>query len=669
MNRTLKKIATALAVVLLLILVYYAYDLFRDKSREEKLATIIHREDRRELSRTLTNFLEDKNPDIRARAALAVGRIGGEKAAGRLFEMLTDESIDVAATAAFGIGISGHKALAARLAEEANRLPAAVAARAVVAAGRLSDSTQLETNLKLSSYTLHPSPDVREAACYAVYYANAKPEARVVASLRETESDSLVRIAALFTLARLGANEGTPLFIEYLADPDPYARALAVRGLAKSTAPEALHYLQIALNDDNPHVAAQAVASIRTRNTIDAAGHLAGKLTQTKNENLQMEILTTLQGLKAPHAIDQARSIFLGSPSVAVVAASIKYIAAIEQDRAIATLDSLAVDTLYPRIRAATAEAYGIIGGDGIIPRLSVMLADEDPLVRYAAFTALGSVDSGNVDFFIRKALADPDYVVVSYAIDQIKEKKKRDYLPALLALMKQGNKIEDDLRRGILDAAAAFLDTLQRDSIAHEILLAGALDPSYTVRKDAAAVYQDKLNETRHEIIRQPVTRISPSKLSNSFKKYAAENPRATVVTSKGQLEIELLLETAPLTVLNFMELAEDGFYDGLIFHRVVPNFVIQGGDPRGDGWGGPGYSIRCEYSPEPYQRGTVGIATSGKDTGGSQFFITHSPQPHLYGRYTVFGEVTAGIEVIDEIVVGDVIEKVIIQEIHDET
>ncbi|MGH8015092.1 MAG: peptidylprolyl isomerase, partial [Candidatus Zixiibacteriota bacterium] len=118
------------------------------------------------------------------------------------------------------------------------------------------------------------------------------------------------------------------------------------------------------------------------------------------------------------------------------------------------------------------------------------------------------------------------------------------------------------------------------------------------------------------------------------------------------------------PLTVLNFMQQAKDGFYDGLRFHRVVPNFVAQGGDPRGDGWGGPNYFIRCEYTDLPYKRGTVGIATSGKDTGGSQFFITLSPQPHLEARYSVFGQVVSGMKFVDDIVIGDTIDKVEIQE-----
>ena len=104
----------------------------------------------------------------------------------------------------------------------------------------------------------------------------------------------------------------------------------------------------------------------------------------------------------------------------------------------------------------------------------------------------------------------------------------------------------------------------------------------------------------------------------------------------------------------------ARKGYFDGLTFHRVVPNFVVQGGDPRGDGDGGPGYTIRDERNQEPYLRGTLGMALAWRDTGGSQFFLTHSPQPHLDARYTVFGRVVAGVEIIDNLTQWDVIKRV---------
>ena len=115
-----------------------------------------------------------------------------------------------------------------------------------------------------------------------------------------------------------------------------------------------------------------------------------------------------------------------------------------------------------------------------------------------------------------------------------------------------------------------------------------------------------------------------------------------------------------APLKDDNFISLVRKGFFRNLTFHRVVPDFVIQGGDPRGDGEGGPGYTVRDEISQRPYLRGTVGIALDWPDTGGSQFFITHSPQPHLDAKYTVFGRVVEGMEVVDKIQQWDVIRRV---------
>ncbi len=126
-------------------------------------------------------------------------------------------------------------------------------------------------------------------------------------------------------------------------------------------------------------------------------------------------------------------------------------------------------------------------------------------------------------------------------------------------------------------------------------------------------------------------------------------------LLTTKGSIQIRLFPEYAPLTVKNFIYLAERGFYKNIYFHRVVPDFVVQAGDPTGTGWGGPGYLIPSEHSPKPFVRGSVGMATAGFDTGGSQFFICYSDQPHLNGNYTVFGKVINGMSVVDQIEVGD--------------
>jgi peptidyl-prolyl cis-trans isomerase B (cyclophilin B) len=134
------------------------------------------------------------------------------------------------------------------------------------------------------------------------------------------------------------------------------------------------------------------------------------------------------------------------------------------------------------------------------------------------------------------------------------------------------------------------------------------------------------------------------------------------TMETTAGTIEIELYPQHAPMTVNNFVFLANEGFYDGIVFHRVIANFMVQGGDPTGTGSGGPGYKFKDETlgNPLKHERGVLSMANAGPNTNGSQFFITHAPQPHLNGKHTVFGKVTSGLEVVDKIKQGDKMVKV---------
>ena len=136
--------------------------------------------------------------------------------------------------------------------------------------------------------------------------------------------------------------------------------------------------------------------------------------------------------------------------------------------------------------------------------------------------------------------------------------------------------------------------------------------------------------------------------------------SPHVFIDTDRGTIQFELAVNEAPLTADNFMRLARSGFYNGLLVHRVVPNYVVQTGDPRSDSEGGPGYTIRDELSPMPYLRGTVGMALDWADTGGSQFFITTTPQPQLDGRYPAFGRVIGGMDIVDQLQPGDVIRQI---------
>ena len=145
-----------------------------------------------------------------------------------------------------------------------------------------------------------------------------------------------------------------------------------------------------------------------------------------------------------------------------------------------------------------------------------------------------------------------------------------------------------------------------------------------------------------------------------------AKKSYSATIVTNRGTIEVAMSAQYAPKTVNNFVFLARDGFYDGVSFHRVESNFMIQGGDPTGSGSGGPGYRFEDETRGNPlkHETGVISMANAGPNTNGSQFFITHSPQPHLNGMHTVFGKVVQGMEVVNAIRQGDVMTRVTITE-----
>lgn len=141
--------------------------------------------------------------------------------------------------------------------------------------------------------------------------------------------------------------------------------------------------------------------------------------------------------------------------------------------------------------------------------------------------------------------------------------------------------------------------------------------------------------------------------------KKYTA-----LIKTAKGDLALELYPQDAPVTVNNFVSLARKGFYNGLTFHRIIPDFMAQGGDPSGNGTGGPGYKFQDEFSSRTHQAGSLSMANSGPNTNGSQFFICYAPQPHLNGKHTVFGQLTQGMDVLKKLVNGDKMNEVVITE-----
>jgi len=175
--------------------------------------------------------------------------------------------------------------------------------------------------------------------------------------------------------------------------------------------------------------------------------------------------------------------------------------------------------------------------------------------------------------------------------------------------------------------------------------LVEALTDPEVSVRAVALPGLSRVLTDSAQLSPRDVVSRIRP----------LLGDAEVTIETQRGPVVVELLPVEAPLTVAAFLSLVDRRYFDGSTWHRVVPNFVVQDGDPRGDGWGGPGFALRDEVNPMRYETGTVGMALSGPDTGGSQFFITHSREPRPDGTYTVFGWVVAGLGALDAIGQGE--------------
>jgi len=654
-------IASLLLIIILGVISIFYFDLLNLKySKEAVLASIVSAEDTRRVTGKFNEYLSDPDPEIRRRAALAVGRIGDNKAASALFKLLEDSVAEVAETAAFSIGLTGERKFLSEILDLCADYQPELLAVCIQSVGRLSDSSMTDSNELLASYLTHVDHRVREQAAYAVWRAGYKDAEGYLVDLCRNDPVRPVRIAALYALVRMKAAGPVELYADWIPDSDPYVRMLALRGMALSGPDGGISIIASGLNDRDNDVVAQAVISLGEIGSDKAIDRLVSRYAVEEDEKLKVLLLETFARLETAGAVEYAHDDINEETSSNIKAAAVGYLAKIEKREIIPLIDSLA-DLNDAYLDTKLAAALGEIGGEVVKPRLAAFFNDSAAAVRAAAFEALCEADVGNVDYYLRTALADEDMLLRASAVEKIGELKKYDYLGQLMSIMKLREKADVDVKRAIVETAAKFLEN-DADSLVEDILYHALLDEEYIVSRDAAAVYKDKLGVDKSAFVAFPSGYIGTRKIKSLFSKYR-DNPTATIVTRHGDILIELFFDTAPLTVNSFISLAREGFFDGLNFHRVVPAFVVQGGDPRGDGWGGPGYSLRCEYSNLTFKRGAVGMAHSGRDTGGSQFFITLMPQTHLDARYTLFGQVISGMQAVDQIVRGDIIERVDIE------
>ncbi|HEX6186798.1 MAG TPA: peptidylprolyl isomerase [Pyrinomonadaceae bacterium] len=686
------------------------------------LAQIIRAEDTRRWDGDLEKLIAHEDPKVRKRAVLAAGRIGNEGAVPLLAErVLTDRDLDVRQMAAFALGEieSGGGAYALTEVLKVRGLetaPALVRARAVEALGKIiaavaspgaavkPDDDWLDIARAAIVNTLRFEVDRRTQsdrltvllALTAVLRARPDGAGKLVAQCLD-HADSRIVADALNTLARLRLKEGNDKARELLKHNDPIVRANAARVLGATEDKQAYDLLlDRALHDADSRVGISAIrslASLKDQRAVqpliergrDALKLLEGRQTfpiEPRNELL--EIATTIgvlmkdsrsadaiQFLRAVRAAVEARSpevevamaridpemyvteeLRFGVLSFRTLAAGLQEIATIKKDHPAVDRSAQFIPSWLHDVILCKLEGMGLRQSP---VRRCVKDVELSPLLQaYAAFKP------ADLEPVLRDHLRHNDVIVRATAAELLGEQppsqvNTRTLIQALPRAMRDADN----------DAALAILGALakQKNQAANDAIKTALESKDHLLRRRAVSLLKANNVGDFSNRIGTVQTRNTEADYRRAMARIG-KKPTATVVTSKGSFTIEFLPEEATLNVDNFLQLAKRGYFNGQTVPRVVPNFVVQAGDPRGDQNGGPGYTIRCEINEVPYERASVGMALSGKDTGGSQWFVTHSPQPHLDGGYTVFGRVIRGMEVVDRIARGDRIVRVIVNE-----
>jgi len=624
----------------------------------------------------LMRLVDDPDAQVRRAAALAIGRVGLPEGVPALVRALADPEGEVRQMAAFALGLIGDPAglepLKQALATDGDPR---VRGRAAEALGRAGDATAAPAIGQMvhdyvqqgvvgaidaddETYPMAPPVEAIRLGVFAL--ARLKAYEPLASATLGSDGLPVTRWWPLaFAYQRVGDPSALTILMHLAAGAGVYTKAFAARGLGEAGDPEAVRILTPLLDVDrqDPRV---VVAAIRALARIggDAPPPLVDLLLRPDlDSNVRLEVVDALGRMHAPQAVDAVMD-FIADPWPAMRAAAIQALSRMDRDSLVLVLSSLPPDPHWS-VRAAVATALGQLDYQTAAPRLDELLADEDRRVVPAALTTLVRLKAPSAEAVLRQHLGDDDAVIRMTAAREIAALEPAWGAAALADAYRSWR---GDATYGPRAAALAGL-VAYGASAAVPVLTEALADPAWAVRLRAAELLRtlDPTAAPANEI--RPVPDVAPPGLESYDDPSLVDPPYAPqlyIETDKGTIQIELSVRDAPITSRALAELARRGFYTGLNVHRVVPNFVVQIGDPRGDGEGGPGFTLRDEINERPYLRGTVGMALDWADTGGSQFFITHSPQPHLDGRYTVIGTVVAGMDVVDRLQQWDVVRRV---------
>jgi cyclophilin family peptidyl-prolyl cis-trans isomerase/HEAT repeat protein len=593
--------------------------------------------------------------------------------------------------------------------------PAAVRARAIEALGKIAGALPREQEarrLELGAAILDalksetgPRSDRLLAMLGVTAVLRARPaNAGPTTAAFLAHSHVRVRADAANTLARLRLNDGNEQLRNLLtSDADAVVRANAARVLGATEDKASFDALIVsATNDLDPRVRVSAIRSLALLKDARAAEPLLNSgntLVEPKlaadapvtNEILEIAVTVgRLLALKEDQTAlrwlnEVNKTLDHTAPEVEVA------LVRISPDAYLRSFGTDAKTTVQRSILLNWRSASGIAAGLSEIAALPASVKNKTELAASAESLLRAMLDYRNSSVKVNTLVAVHSEYAVPDILRALAAFKPKDLADVLLKQLNESDVIIRGTAADLLgdlppseqhtralvsslartptdplnDAAISIIDALgkQKSAAANDALKTALDSRDYLVRRRAVAALKTSGAGDFTARIGTVQTRNTVAVYRRALSR-AGRKVRALVTTTKGSFTIELLPEAAPLTVDNFVQLAQRSFFNGITIHRVVPNFVIQDGDPRGDGNGGPpNHQIRCEINEVPYDRAVLGMALSGKDTGSSQWFVTHSPQPHLDGGYTVFGRVTAGMEVVDNIIRGDVIKSIVIR------
>jgi HEAT repeat protein len=607
------------------------------------LETIDRLEDARwDTAGVLRGLAADADAAVRRRAVIALGRLQDRASVPALLTALADADDSVRTEAAFALGQVADTSAVAALAKATASGAEETRAEAVAALGKIKSPHSIHALFPLLS---DPSARLRgEAALALASLADSTTGSYLFPLLQDP--DPGVRWRAAYALEKTGDSTAVWVVGNALADPDPLVRAFAAHTLGALRTKKALIPLS------NPNVIGDDDWRVRV-NAAHSLGRLGDRAAIRPLAGLKDDPVWHVRAAAAEALGESGQPLALGAllPFLADSCGGVRWRAAaadlrLEKDAGVKRMEPLLADPEV-WVRAHVVEALGTVRKSAQAKaKLLQALTDPEVRVREAAAGALAEFRDASTSAALQHALSDTDAVVAALATDALGAIGDTAAAPLLAGSYDRGLKEGSaDLR---LSAAGALSRLGSRSAVS---TLQRALgDDDYRVRQEAHRGLTKILKKVPAEPKRAP--------LAEAPRPYEAVAPgprQVTLRTPRGDIGLELLWDDAPHTAANFVRLARAGFYSGLTFHRVVPNFVAQGGCPRGDGWGGPGYTIRCEINRDRYLAGTVGMALSGKDTGGSQFFITYSPIPRLDGKYTVFARVVSGQDVVDALQEGD--------------